>query len=67
MLIDRAKTDARVDKKYVFAFEGKALGIGSGETFHSVSKCMIHAVMEGFPGVRCATTDSSLDAAKCTR
>ena len=50
VLIDRARTDAVQGKQMFYAFEGNATSSGQTPNFNTVSRCMINAIMEDFPG-----------------
>ena len=53
-LIDKSKTDEAKKanpQAFVYAFEGNAISNGESASFMAVSKCLINAIMDDFPGV----------------
>lgn len=65
-LVDVAKSP-KPREKMIYAYEGKVKSMGNSGTFLEVSKCLIRALLDDFPGRSGITEHLARDAKQCVR
>jgi hypothetical protein len=65
-LVDIAASDAE-NKELVYAYEGKVVSLGTTNNFMSVSRCLINALLDNFPGISGSTKTTKIEMGKCAR